>query len=112
MRYRISRKAKKEYACKVEQIDAFCAEHGIDRSCSGDSCYFIINGQKYRVSNHSIEASNRHAVSFFGEVLREKYHPDKREEDVIYIHAGKTRSIDIYTDLADGRRLDGRGNRI
>lgn len=111
MRYRVSKSAKREYAAKMKEIDRFCSENGIDRSYSGDSYYFIVNGQKYRVSNHTIEASNRGAVSFTGEVLREKYHPDAREENVVYIHAGKLRIIEIYTDLQNGYKLDGRGNR-
>lgn len=33
------------------------------------------------------------------------------EEDTVYIHASKTRIIQIYNDLKDGYELDGRGNR-
>lgn len=29
----------------------------------------------------------------------------------VYIHAGKTRIIEIYNDLKAGYQLDGRGNR-
>lgn len=110
-RYKMSRTAKKAYADKMREIDAFCDTHGIDRSKSSDSYYFTLGGRRYRVSNHSVEASNQGAVTFAGEQIREKYHPDGREENVTYIHAGKTRIIDIYNDLVAGYQLDGRGNR-
>lgn len=111
-RYKMSRTAKRAFAVKMQEIDRFCADNGIDRSLSSDSYYFTLNGQRYRVSNHSVEASNSKARSETGEFLREKYHPDGREDDVTYIHAGKTRIIDIYNDLKAGYHLDGRGNRI
>lgn len=111
MRYRVSRTAKKEYAQKMAEIDRFLEEHGIDRSLSGDSYYFTLHGHRYRVSNHSIEASNARSVSFDGRRLREKYHPDGRDPDTVYIHAGKTRIIQIYSDLEKGYVLDGRGYR-
>lgn len=110
-RYRPSASARREFAIKMKEIEEFCYENGIDKSRSGDSYYFMIDGKKYRVSNHSVEASNAHAYNEFGECVREKYHPDGREDDVIYIHAGKTRIIDIYSDLKKGYKLDGRGNR-
>lgn len=110
-RYRPSASARREFAIKMKEIETFCAENGIDKSRSGDSYYFMIDGQKYRVSNHTVEASNAHAYNEFGEYVREKYHPDGREDDVVYIHAGKTRIMDIYNDLKKGFVLDGRGNR-
>ena len=64
------------------------------------------------MSNHSVEASNAHAYDSFGEQVRDVYHEVGREEDVKYIHASKTRIIEIYNDLLDGYELDGRGNRI
>lgn len=106
-----SKSAKRDFAKKMQEIETFCAENGIERSRTSDSYYFTLKGCKYRVSNHSIEASNAAARSFNGETIREKYHPDKREEDVVYIHASKTRIIEIYSDLKAGIQLDGRGNR-
>lgn len=94
----------------MKKIEEFCSENNITASRTNDSYYFTINGQEYRVSNHSIEASNKKAFTDLGQT-RELYHPNGREEDVIYIHAGKTRIIDIYTDLANGYVLDGKGNR-
>ena len=103
----------REFAAKMQEIEAFCAEHGIQQSRRGDSYYFAINGQAYRVSNHSIEASNAAAFDdLTGEQLRDVYHPAGREQDTVYIHAGKTRIIDIYNDIRAGRQLDRRGNRI
>ena len=37
------------------------------------------------------------------------YHEDGRRDDTIYIHASKTRIIEIYNNLKDGKKLDGRG---
>lgn len=105
-----SKKAKKEFANKMQEIDIFCQEHNISQSSSSDSYYFVINGQDYRVSNHSIEASNKKAYNFLGQQVREKYHGDNRKNDVVYIHAGKTRIIEIYNNLLAGYKLDGRGN--
>lgn len=101
MRYRWkpSKTKAKEFAKTMNEIDDFCYENGISKSISSDSYYFIINGQEYRVSNHSIESSKR------------EYHPNGREKDVRYIHASKTRIIDIYTDLKNGYQLDGNGRR-
>lgn len=111
-RWKPSKTAKANFAKKMNDVDAFCEEHGISQSFSSDSYYFSIGGKNYRVSNHSVEASNRHAFDpLTGEKRRELYHPDGREDDVIYIHAGKTRIIEIYTDLMNGYELDGKGNR-
>ena len=110
--YTPSKSAKREFAIKMKEIDEFCKENSIQASLSNDSYYFSINGQKYRVSNHSVETSNRGAYdSLTGEKLRDLYHEHGREDDTIYIHAGKTRIMDIYTDLINGYELDGRGYR-
>lgn len=106
-----SKTAARDFAKKMSEIDDFCYAHGIEKSRSSDSYYFSIDGQKYRVSNHSVEASNAHAYNGLGIKLRDEYHKDGREDDTIYIHASKTRIIDIYNDLKEGYTLDGRGNR-
>lgn len=110
-KWKPSKAAKAEYMAAMENIDSFCRENGIHASKGGDSYYFELNGKNYRVSNHSIEASNAKAYNFLGEQVREKYHDDTRAENTIYIHAGKTRIIEIYTDLKNGIELDGRGYR-
>lgn len=111
--YRPSAAQKKEFHEKMLEIEAFCKEHDISASSSYDSYYFWINEQKYRVSNHSVEASNRAAFDeYTGEQWRDLYHDPAREEDVIEILAGKTRIIDIYNDLIAGYDLDYRGRRI
>lgn len=112
-RWKPSRTAAREFAQTMGQIEQFCREHGIDMSASGDSYYFTLNGTQYRVSNHSVEASNRGAYDpVTGERRRDLYHAGGRQGGVVYIHAGKTRIMDIYHDLAAGYALDGRGNRI
>ena len=109
-RYRPSRTARREFAKKMNEIDRFCEEKGISNSSSNDSYYFWLNGKYYRVSNHSIEASNRHAYDWQGNKIRECYHNSKRDEDTIYIHASKTRIIEIYNLLEQGYELDGKGH--
>ena len=108
--WRPSKSAAREFAKEMAEINEFCAANNIEQSRSGDSYYFSINGKSYRVSNHSVEASNRGAFNEFGEQVRQKYHGDGRDENTIYIHAGKTRIIEIYENLKAGKELDGRGN--
>lgn len=111
-KWKPSKTAAKEFADKMNEIEKFCKENGISSSNNKDSYYFELNGINYRVSNHSIEASNRAAYNeLTGEKKRELYHDTERNSETIYIHASKTRIIDIYNDLKDGYRLDGRGNR-
>lgn len=110
-RYKPSKTKIREYAEKMDRIDDFCRENNISKSANSDSYYFEINGQKYRVSNHSVESSNRGAYEeSTHEQIRELYHPEGREKDTIYIHAGKTRIMEIYENLKAGKELDGRGN--
>ena len=111
-RWKPSKNQKMEFAKKMREIDEFCREHGISSSSTKDSYYFSINGQKYRVSNHTVEASNRGAYNWLGEQVRDKYHEDGRDDNTIYITASKTRLIEIYNDLLNGYKLDGRGNRV
>ncbi len=110
-RYKPSKTKIREYAEKMDRIDDFCSKNNISKSANSDSYYFEINGQKYRVSNHSVESSNRGAYEEgTHEQIRELYHPEGREKDTIYIHAGKTRIMEIYENLKAGKELDGRGN--
>lgn len=109
-RWQPSKEQKREFAEKMEEIKEFCRINNIHASSSKDSYYFTIRGQNYRVSNHSVEASNARAFNIYDEQIRELYHPDGREDDVIYIHASKTRIIEIYNNLIAGIKLDGRGN--
>lgn len=110
-RWKPSKTAKREFAQKMDEVREFCNEKGIDYSSRMDSFYFNLNGKAYRVSNHSIEASNAGAYDEFGNQIREKYHESSRDAETTYIHASKTRIIDIYNDLVNGYELDGRGNR-
>lgn len=108
-RWTPSKTAKREFAKQMEEIDDFCNKNGITQSKSSDSYYFFLNDKEYRVSNHTIKASNSKAYNAFGEQVREKYHPDKEKDDVVYITAGKTRIIEIYENLKAGKELDRRG---
>ncbi len=112
-KWKPNKSQKEEYAKKMNEIDEFCQAHNIKASLSNDSYYFTINEQMYRVSNHSIEQSNAGAYNrLTGEKVRELYHEEGRRDDTIYIHASKTRIIDIYNDLAAGYKLDSRGRRV
>lgn len=104
-----SKATRQEYGEKMREIDEFCRAHDIHKSLNSDSYYFRLNGQDYRVSNHSVEVSNRGAYDEFGNQMRELYHPDGRDENVIYILASKTRLIEIYKALEQGQELDARG---
>lgn len=98
-----SKTERREFAIKMKEIEDFCKENGISQSTSGDSYYFTIGDQEYRVSNHAVERS----VSSSGV----RYHGDSKEyrKEVICIHASKTRIIEIYTALKEGKKLDGHG---
>ena len=93
-KFRSSKSAKKEFALKMQEIGEFCKVNNITQSYAGDSYYFTINNISYRVSNHTVEKSNWH---------------DGRVDGVVYIHASKTRIIEIYNNLKKGLKLDGRG---
>ena len=116
-RYRPSRAKAREFAAKMDEVERFCDEHGIRTSASMDSFYFAINGEQYRVSNHTVAASNAGRFAndpITGEWVetRAKYHDDGEFDHDHEITAGKTRIIDIYNDLVAGRKLDKRGRRI
>lgn len=109
-KFKPSKTAAREFAAKMQEINKFCSDNGIAQSLSGDSYYFELNGKKYRVSNHTVEASNKAAYDdLTGEKKRELYHEGGREANTVYIHASKTRIIEIYNDLKAGYELDGRG---
>lgn len=101
-KWKPSKNAKIEFVKKMEEIDNFCYKNKIQKSSTSDSYYFVLNGVEYRVSNHSVEASNASSGG--------KWHEKGREKDVVYIHASKTRIIEIYQNLEKGLVLDGRGN--
>lgn len=110
-KWKPSRAQAKSFAVQMELVQKFCDENCIGYSSSMDSYYFTLNGVKYRVSNHSVEASNKSAVDELGRQVHQIYHEGEREENTIYIHAGKTRIIEIFNDLKAGWILDGRGNK-
>ena len=110
-KFKPSKSAKREFAKKMDEVKEFCDSNNISYSNSMDSFYFTINGDHYRVSNHSVEKSNAGAYDRKGEKVRELYHKNGRESDTIYIHASKTRIKEIYLDLQQGYELNGRGYR-
>ena len=103
-RWKPSKAQAKEFHETMEAINVFCNEHGISSSNSSDSYYFTVDGVNYRVSNHSVESSFAHSGGM--------YHSDGRRDDTVYIHASKTRIVDIYNDLKAGYKLNGNGYRI
>lgn len=109
-KWKASKTAKREFANKMQEIDDFCYANGITSSRTNDSYYFTIDGVDYRVSNHTVEASNRGAFNEFGEQVRELYHNKSNISNVVYITASKTRIIEIYNNLKNGFILDKRGN--
>lgn len=109
-KFKPSKTQAREFAQKMDEIDEFCKTHDISQSRTSDSYYFTLNGKNYRISNHTIAASNSHAFNEYGEQIRELYHDDFEDDDTIYITAGKTRIMEIYNDLAAGYELDRRGN--
>lgn len=112
-KWKPSKAAVAEFKSKMDEVETFLDHHPeISASLSRDSFYFTFNGTPYRVSNHSIEASNKNAYNWMGEQVREKYHEDGRDKDTRYIHAGKTRIIEIYNAIVSGKTVDGRGNII
>ncbi len=108
-KYRPSKAAAQDFAKKMREIEAFCLKNNISSSLTKDSYYFNLNGKNYRVSNHSVEASNNGAYNWLGEKVRDVYHPYGRDPETVYIHASKTRIIEIYNALKEGKKLDGRG---
>ena len=96
-KWKPSKTAAREYSAKMDEISEYCAKYGIGHSGSNDSYYFAHDGLKYRISNHSVEASNRAAYDdLTGENRRELYHKGGRDNKTVYIHAGKTRIIEIH----------------
>lgn len=110
-RWNPSRTAARKFAQEMDEITDFCKENGIRYSANMDSYYFRVRDIDYRVSNHTVEASNAAAFDWTGERVRESYHPNGRDTGTVYIHAGKTRIRQIYNDLLAGYQLDGRGYR-
>lgn len=111
--YKPSKTRAIQFAMETDFIRKFCEKNNIQTSKNNDSYYFTLNGTNYRISNHTIEASNKAAFDIdTGMYQRDLYHETKRKEDTVYIHAGKTRIIEIYNDLKAGYKLDGKGYRI
>lgn len=112
-RYKPSKTRAIQFAMEMDFIRKFCEKNNIQTSKNNDSYYFTLNGTNYRISNHTIEASNKAAFDIdTGMYKRDLYHETERKDDTIYIHAGKTRIIEIYNDLKAGYKLNGKGYKI
>lgn len=112
-KWKPSKSRKISFAVQMDLIREFCEINNITTSKNNDSYYFTVNGINYRVSNHTIESSNSVAFDYINRFQkRDLYHNDYRNPNTVYIHAGKTRIVDIYTDIINGYKLDGKGNRI
>lgn len=96
-KWRPSKARISEFVETMNEIDEYCSKNGISQSARGDSYYFDWNGKHYRISNHSIESS--------------KYHNDdeRKDKNNVFIHASKTRLIEIHQKIISGKEVDGRG---
>ena len=101
MSWKPSRTRAREFANKMSEIRDYCDYNYITYSASMDSFYFDFEGKEYRISNHSVEASHYNSLG--------KYHVGGRQDDVVYIHASKTRLIEVYENIIQGNKVDGRG---
>lgn len=111
--YKPSRTKRTQFAKEMKEIEDFCTQNGIITSKNNDSYYFTLSGTSYRVSNYTIEASNKAAFDIdTGMYKRDLYHETERKDDTVYIHAGKTRIMDIYNDLKAGYKLNEKGYKI
>lgn len=110
-KWRPSKIKAREFAQQMDEISDFCVKNNIIMSKSQDSYYFALNGKSYRVSNHTVIASNNAAYDDFGNQIRTKYH-DKYDTEDIQIYASKTRLIEIYNNLKNGLELDKKGRII
>lgn len=108
-KWKPSKKKIESFKNQMSEIESFCDNNNISYSQSKDSYYFFINGQEYRVSNHTVAKSNAGAYHEYLGQIREVYHEGGEKEDVIYITAGKTRIIEIYNNLKAGKILDKKG---
>ena len=107
-KYKVSKSKSREYAEKMDPIKNYCDANQINYSESMDSFYFTVNGEKYRISNHTVNASNKAAFDEMGNQIREFYHSDN--EGYICIFASKTRLIEIHSKIISGIAIDVRGN--
>lgn len=101
-KWKPSKSAKREFAQKMDEVADFCKKNNITQSKAGDSYYFEIKGQQYRVSNHSINnsvycdmAGNRH-----------NYHSLEEIEKTIFIRASKTKIIEIYNQIKENGKYE------
>lgn len=108
-----SKNDKQNYIAQRQELDKFCKDNNISVSMSGDSYYFTIEGQDYRISNHTIEKSDSGMYRndpYLGNIkVRDSYHTDR---DTISFTASKLRVPEIYNNLKVGLTLDKRGRII
>ena len=110
-KWKPSKEQAKDFKDTMKKINQFCLENNIQQSLSSDSYYFIVNGIPYRISNHTVAASDKGCYDDIGNKIRESYH-NNDPENMVYITASKTRIIEIYNDIVAGYKLNKRGYRI
>lgn len=74
--------------------------------------YWIDHSLNAKGAIYRTGVSNRGAYNVEGEQVRGLYHPNGEEDDTIYITASKTRLIEIYTAIKEGKKLNRRGKVI
>ena len=82
-----NKRRKKEFYETMCKIDEFCRKNRILQSKGSDTYYFTIGDASYVVGN------------------RKRSVP----QDAVFILASKTRIIEIYENLVQGKQLDYRG---
>jgi hypothetical protein len=110
-KWKPSKAASNDFVEQMNKIREFCKINEINISSNNDSYYFTHNNINYRVSNHTIAASDR---GMFREEngefvkIRDSYH-ESDTSNTVYITAGTTRIIEIYNAIKDGLTLNKRG---
>jgi len=109
-RYTPNKAQKERFIEEIKRVEQFLDEHPeIGHSILLDSYYFNINGKNVRVSNHTIDASDRGMYDRNGDKVRDSYHSNCNYD--ICITASKLRLPEIYNDLMNGYELTKRGVR-
>lgn len=61
-KWKPSKSAKRAFAQKMDEIDDYCAAHGISSSATNDSYYFTINGQALKNVKSSLNYNDEYKV--------------------------------------------------
>lgn len=102
-KWKPSKSAAREFAQTMDTVQSYCDQNGIGYSSKMDSFYFTYEGQKYRISNHSVEASNQGRRN----AGLEEFHGSR--DEYVNIFASKTRLVEIHQRIVAGLKVNGRG---